>query len=87
MIIPMALLKRVKIKLRVCMSCNMPFPRNNTSSTNKSCIRNYVDDTLMLIISPESFTAETSLLKPSTMKRNKKGNIGHPCWSPLDVQQ
>jgi len=62
-----------------------PFKKIITSSTNKiweSTILSVIETPSM---APVERTFFNSLVKPSIIRRNNKGEIGHPCLSHLSV--
>jgi len=83
--IPVALQNRSNSSLKMCHYVMVPFPNNNTSSTNSKCviIKPFSTKTPSIFLYTTSFWMV--LLNPSTTCRNNNGDNGHPCLNPLEL--
>jgi len=66
-------------------SFKVPAPKIIISSTKSSCVRKTSGDTLIPFSCPSYLAFAISLLRPSAMITNKKGDKGQPWRSPLEA--
>jgi len=81
--IPVDLHNRSSTSLQTFHFVMVPFPNNNTSSTNSKCVILIPFSTKIPSILFFTTCSCMDLLKPSTTSRNSNGDNVHPCLNPL----